>query len=192
MNPKYHATLPLGQPPNSAKMVAEEAFPYAVSIGTFKNDDSLVGTVLSYVGILFHLTAWIMALVSDIMIKQDIDEGADATTHTDKKLYDYWAAGITSLCLALGMVLVLVVLHLTGLYKQDKITAPVPASMEMFIRGGILASAVMAFIMSGYESTGLVGGAGKEQDFRSWLVVSLLCKVTLISIANVNFRSRDD
>ena len=148
-------------------------------------------------GTVFHVAAWIMAIVFDIMI------GGAISQEQSPGAFTYWLWGFLTLLIGFVVLLIVTVLHATtDTYKVPEGGAP-PFIMTLFIAGAQIS--LLLTILQMVASTGSPGGDSEfwnyanattvqtvteQKDWRNaqrgLMVWSMLCKVYIVNFLKNN------
>ena len=148
-------------------------------------------------GTVFHVAAWIMAIVFDIMI------GGAISQEQSPGAFTYWLWGFLTLLIGFVVLLVVTILHATtDTYKVPEGGAP-PFIMTLFIAGAQIS--LLLTILQMVASTGSPGGDSEfwnyanattvqtvteQKDWRNaqrgLMVWSMLCKVYIVNFLKNN------
>jgi hypothetical protein len=130
----YKATIATDGALNDRVGAYDGVVPYFVS-GPLHRDVGVVGAL----GATLHVSAWIIALIMDILILSKLDGGKVS----DSIHYDYWMSTFIPLVVGLAVVVIATLLHAFTTMKACLVTLPsnstplnMPPSFDRFPRAG--------------------------------------------------------
>ena len=124
---------------------------------------------INILGIVLHVTSWVMAFVADVIVITKVDPNADSSTFTDKQFFDYQMASLVPFGLGFALVLLGILYHwvMVGVYKQPGFTKEtlskkdkLPKSVEAVLKGAVAVGILFAFVIIQFPQTGLQDQSG--------------------------------
>ena len=191
----YRASVPVGdfafRDKNSKKdKIYIPWLPYFVTAGALKSEaKSTTAEVLVVLfGALLHVGSWFLGFIFDILMVVGLEPDAES----DKKAYEFWWLAFAPFCTGFAVVLLNLVYHIGKYCMAEEGTDgdknDLTPTAVMLLKGGVLISSVFVFLLVQMDHTALAKGSEGRfaSDFRGCAMVSLACKLYIMSAIEVN------
>lgn len=195
----YRASIPVGDfafrdknaKPGEKDKIYIPWLPYFVTAGALKSEAK--GTTLEVLVVLFgallHVGSWFLAFIFDILMVVGLKPDDDVD---DKKAYEFWWLAFAPFCTGFAVVLLNLVYHIgkycMGQTGTDGAENDLTPTAVMLLKGGLLISSVFVFLLVQMDHTELAKASegAFASDFRGCAMVSLACKLYIMSAIEVN------